>query len=69
MKLFEAPCSDRSVAEPSDTAVEAAAAVPKCLDEGAIVWQKLPKCSGINLSVTWGTRKRGRQSERAFWRK
>ena len=52
MKLFEAPCSDRSVAEPSDTAVEAAAAVPKCLDEGAIVWQKLPKCSGINLSVT-----------------
>ena len=69
MKLFEAPCSDRSVAEPSDTAVEAAAAVPKCLDGGAIVWQKFPKCSGINLSVTWGTRKRGRQSERAFWRK
>ena len=56
MKLLVVPCSERSVAVPSDTAAAAAAAaaapaVPNCLDD-AIVWQKFPKCSGINLSVT-----------------
>ena len=49
MKLLVVPCSDLSVAVPSDMA--AAAVVPNCLDD-AIVWQKFPKCSGINLSVT-----------------
>ena len=51
MKLLVVPCSDLSVAVPSDMAAAAAAVVPNCLDD-AIVWQKFPKCSGINLSVT-----------------
>ena len=52
MKLVVVPCSDLSVAVPSEMAAAEAAAVPlNCLDE-ATVWQKLPKWSGINLSVT-----------------
>ena len=53
LKLLVVPWSDLSVAVPSDMAV--AAAVPNCLDGGgaiAVWWQKFPKWSGINLSVT-----------------
>ena len=51
MKLLVVPCSDRSVAVPSDTMGAAAVVALNCLDD-AIVPQKFPKCSGINLSVT-----------------